>query len=68
MSENREAIIAAALIVVGFGVAAFFLPQLMVAVGDISTAAAAAVAILFVAGFFLVFWLRARSQRCKRDD
>ncbi|WP_159589079.1 hypothetical protein [Chelativorans xinjiangense] len=65
MKENREAIIAAAVILVGFGLAAFFLPRVMIAVGDISTVAAVVVAILFVAGFFLIFWLRARSQRRK---
>ncbi|MCT7377540.1 hypothetical protein [Chelativorans salis] len=65
MKENREAIIAAAVILVGFGLAAFFLPHVMIAVGDISTVAAVGVAILFVAGFFLIFWLRARSQRRK---
>lgn len=68
MSENRGAIIAAALILAGFGIVGFFLPNLIIAVGDFSIAAAIAVAVLFVAGFFLVFWLRARSQRRKRDD
>lgn len=67
-NHNREALIAAAVILVGFGVAAFFLPRLMLAVGEISTTAAAALAVLFVAAFFLVFWLRARSQRRNRDD
>ena len=66
MKENREAIIAAAFILVGFGLAAFFLPRVMVAVGDVSTVAAGAVAVLFVAAFFLLFWLRGRSQRDKR--
>ncbi|WP_163267348.1 hypothetical protein [Chelativorans alearense] len=65
MKENREAIIAAAVILVGFGLAAFFLPRVMIAVGDVSTVAAVVVAVLFVAGFFLIFWLRARSQRRK---
>ncbi|MCT8997750.1 hypothetical protein [Chelativorans intermedius] len=65
MKENREAAVAAALILVGFGLTAFFLPHVMLVVGDISTVAAAGVAVLFVAGFFVLFWLRARSQRRK---
>lgn len=59
--------VAAALILAGFGIVGFFLPTLITAIGEVSTAAAIAVAVLFVAAFFLVFWLRARSQRRKRD-
>ncbi|MFC6489533.1 hypothetical protein [Nitratireductor sp. GCM10026969] len=65
MKENRQAAIAAAVILVGFGLVAFLMPRIMLALGDVSPFAAAAVAVLFVAGFFLVFWLRARSQRRK---
>ncbi|WP_274425800.1 hypothetical protein [Chelativorans sp. YIM 93263] len=67
MNENRGAIIAAALILAGFGIVGFFLPALVTTIGEVSTTAAIMVAILFVAAFFLVFWLRARSQRRKRD-
>jgi hypothetical protein len=62
MENNKSAAIAAAIIVVGFGVAAFYLPAIMLAVGKVSPAAAGLFAVLFVAAFFLVFWLRARSQ------
>jgi len=61
--ENRNSAIAAAVILVGFGILAFCLPTIMVAVGNVSTVAAGIVAVLFVAAFFLVFWLRGRSQR-----
>ena len=35
----------------------------MLAVGNISTVAAGIIAVLFVAAFFMVFWLRGRSQK-----
>lgn len=60
---NRSNLIAAAAILVGFGVVAYFLPTIMLAVGGVSPVAAGVVAVLFVAAFFMVFWLRGRSQR-----
>jgi hypothetical protein len=65
MGNNRGAAIAAAIILVGFGLVAFYLPTIMLAVGNVSPAAAGMLAVLFVAAFFLVFWLRGRSQRGK---
>lgn len=64
--KTRSSLIAAGLIMVGFGIVAFFMPTIMLAVGNISPAAAGGIATLFVAAFFLVFWLRARTQR--RND
>ena len=61
--ENRNSAIAAAILILVFGLGAFYMPTIMLAVGDVSTVAAGAIAVLFVAAFFLVFWLRARSQR-----
>jgi drug/metabolite transporter (DMT)-like permease len=60
--DNRNALIAAACFMLIFGFAAFYLPTVMVAVGNVSTIAAGGVAILFVGAFFGVFWLRGRSQ------
>jgi hypothetical protein len=65
MDSNRNAAIAAAAIMIAFGLVAFYLPTIMLAVGNFSTAAAGIIAVLFVAAFFLVFWLRGRSQRRK---
>lgn len=65
--NNRNALIAAAVIVVGFGVLAALMPRIMIALGEISPWAAGAAAVLFVAAFFLVFWLRSRSQQRKGD-
>lgn len=61
--NNRGALIAAAVILIGFGLTAFWMPTIMLALGEISPLAAGFVAVLFVGAFFLVFWLRARSQR-----
>lgn len=61
--ENRNSAIAAAILLAAFGLGAFYLPTVMIAVGNISTVAAGIIAVLFVAAFFMVFWLRGRSQR-----
>ncbi len=62
-ANNRNAAIAAAVILIGFGLVAFFMPTIMLAVGEYSTVAAGVVAVVFVAAFFLIFWLRSRSRR-----
>jgi membrane protein implicated in regulation of membrane protease activity len=64
--ENRNAAIAAAILLLVFGLGAVYMPTIMLAVGNVSTVAAGLIAVLFVAAFFLVFWLRGRSQR-RRD-
>lgn len=61
--ENRNSAIAAAVVLAVFGLGAFYLPTVMLAVGNFSTAVAGVIAVLFVAAFFMVFWLRGRSQR-----
>ncbi|MGE3307011.1 MAG: hypothetical protein AB7I52_13700 [Rhizobiaceae bacterium] len=60
--SSRNAAIAAAIILIGFGLVAYAMPSIMLALGDVSPIAAGAVAVLFVAAFFLVFWLRGRSR------
>lgn len=64
-TQNRNSAIAAAVILACFGVVGFFLPKIMVAVGNYSTVAAGVIAAVFVLAFFGVFWLRGRSQRNK---
>jgi len=64
--ENRNSAIAAAILLAVFGFGAFYLPTVMIAVGNVSTVAAGIIAVAFVAAFFLVFWLRGRSQRRRR--
>ncbi|MCX7304813.1 MAG: hypothetical protein NTV73_10830 [Hyphomicrobiales bacterium] len=61
--ENRSSAIAAAILLAVFGLGAFYMPTIMIAVGNVSTIAAGIIAVLFVGAFFMVFWLRGRSQR-----
>jgi hypothetical protein len=56
--ETRRTALAAAIIFFGFAIAAYFLPSIMLALGDISPWLAGLFAILFVAAFFAIFWLR----------
>ena len=66
MSNNstpKSQAIAAAVILGGFGLLFFLMPNIMLWIGDYSPAIAAIFGILCVLAFFLVFWLRARQQR-----
>lgn len=60
--DTRNAAIAALWIMLIFGVGAFYLPTVMIAVGNYSTVAAGIIAVGFVAAFFMVFWLRGRRR------
>jgi hypothetical protein len=61
-NSTRNSAIAAACIMLGFGLVAYFMPTIMLAVGEYSTAAAGLIAAAFVAAFFLIFWLRSRAK------
>jgi len=63
--DTRNAAIAAALILLLFGLFAYFLPTIMLAAGKVSTVLAIVVAVVFMVGLFVVLWLRGRSQRKK---
>jgi hypothetical protein len=63
--ENMRAALAAAVILGGFGLTGYFMPTIMLAIGKHSPAAAGVVAVLFAAGYFIVFYLRGRSQKRK---
>jgi hypothetical protein len=58
--ESRNAAIAAFIIMLAFGLGAFYLPTIMLALGEVSTTVAGIFAVLFVAAFFGLFWLRGR--------
>ncbi|EJN04569.1 hypothetical protein [Phyllobacterium sp. YR531] len=66
--KTRNAAIAAACIMLGFGFTAYLMPNMMLAIGDKSPLAAGIFAVIFVIGFFIVFWLRARSQRRNKNQ
>jgi len=61
--DTRNSAIAALLIILLFGTAAFYLPAVMLALGSFSTVLAGIFGVVFVLAFFMVFWLRARGQR-----
>lgn len=61
--DNRNSALAAAAILIGFGVLAYFMPTIMLALGGYSPAVGGIVAVAFVAAFFLVLYLRSRAQR-----
>lgn len=60
--DTRNAAIAAVWILLLFGIAAFYLPTVMLALGSFSTVLAGIFGVVFVLAFFLVFWLRARTS------
>ncbi|MCB1425874.1 MAG: hypothetical protein R3D65_13585 [Zhengella sp.] len=66
MKESWKPAVAALVILLGFGLVANFMPNIMLWIGQRSPVVAGIFAILFVLAFFGVFWLRARAQR-KRD-
>ncbi|MBW9116153.1 hypothetical protein JNB88_21170 [Rhizobium cauense] len=62
-SEGRSQAIAAAVILVVAGGFLYFMPAIVLWLGNYSPYLAAAVAACLVLAFFGVFWLRARYQR-----
>lgn len=67
-SENRNALIAAAVILGGFGLLLFYMPAIMLAIGEVSTVAAYAFAVAVVLAFFGLFWWRGRGRRSDSDS
>jgi protein-S-isoprenylcysteine O-methyltransferase Ste14 len=66
-TSDRNAAIAAAVILLVAGVGFFLMPPLMLRLSEISPWLSYAVAIVFVLAFFAVFWLRARHQARRQD-
>lgn len=64
--SDRNAAIAAAIILAAMIALFYFLPAIMVALGDVPAVAAAVVA-LVVVGPFVLFWLRGRHRRRGED-
>ncbi|KQZ86975.1 hypothetical protein ASD64_05810 [Mesorhizobium sp. Root157] len=63
--ESRNAAIAALLIIGAFGSFAYYLPNVMLATGEVSSILAVVVVAIFMVALFVVFWLRGISQRRK---
>lgn len=64
---SLTALLAAAVILGGFGLIAYLMPRIMLWLAELSPFASALAAILFVGAFFLVFWLRGRKQERKDE-
>lgn len=62
MSEQQRNAIAAAVIILVFGVGFYFMPAIMQALGSVSVCVAFAFAALFVLAFFGIFWIRSRKD------
>lgn len=66
-SSNAKSAAIAAIIILAVVIVLFLaMPSLVIAAGDVSAWLGFAIIVLFVLGFFAVFFLRARYQR-KRD-
>lgn len=66
MDDNkRNSALAAGAILIGFGVVGFFMPGIVLQLGEISPYLGGAAAGLFVLAFFGIFWLRGRTRRDK---
>lgn len=63
--ETRSQAIAAAVILVGAGLVIYFLPTIVLGIGEFSPVLGFIVGAALLLGFFAIFWLRARYQRRK---
>jgi predicted membrane protein len=66
--KDKKAAIAAAIILLCFGLAMGFMPKLVLWIGAFSPLLAAIVGSLILLSFFAILWLRARHQRRHPDD
>ncbi|TLX10353.1 hypothetical protein [Rhizobium sp. MHM7A] len=61
--ESRSQATAAAVILLGAGLVLYFLPTIVLWIGNFSPVLAIVVGVCLIMAFFAVFWLRARYQR-----
>ncbi|MBK8457398.1 MAG: hypothetical protein IPL47_10085 [Phyllobacteriaceae bacterium] len=61
--DDKRSAAMAAVLFAAFAALAYFLPTIMLAVGDVSIVAAVGVAAAFLVLPFVVFWLRGRAKR-----
>lgn len=62
-NQTRNNAIAAAVILLAVGAALYFMPRIVLALGEISPLLGAAAGAVIVLGFFLIFWLRSRLKK-----
>jgi hypothetical protein len=62
-NQNRSNLIAAAIILLVVGAALYFMPMIVLKLGETSPVLGAAAGTLIVLAFFLLFWLRSRFKK-----
>ena len=62
-NQTKNNAIAAAVILLVVGAALFFMPQIVLWIGNYSPVLGAAAGAVIVLGFFLIFWLRSRFKK-----
>jgi type II secretory pathway component PulF len=61
--ETRKNAIAAAIILLGAGVALALMPKIVLGLGDVSPWLGFGAGVAIILSFFAIFWLRARWQK-----
>lgn len=67
-TSNRSSAIAAAVILGVTGLIFYYMPDMMMALSEISPWLSYGLAIAFVLAFFAVFWLRGKRQHKSEDS
>ena len=62
-NQTRNSAIAAAVILLVAGAALYFMPTIVLGLGEISPMLGAAAGAAIILAFFLVFWLRSRFKK-----
>ena len=62
-NQTRDNAVAAAIILLLVGAALFFMPQIVLWIGNYSPLLGAAAGAVIVLAFFLIFWLRSRYKK-----
>lgn len=68
MQEAKSQAIAAAIILAAAGVVLYFLPTIVLGIGEFSPALGFIVGSVLILGFFAIFWFRAQYQRKRRGE
>ena len=63
--QDRKSALAAAIFLLVFGAAFWFMPRIVLAMGEISPWLGGMAALLFMLSFYIVFWLRGKYLRRK---
>jgi hypothetical protein len=62
-NQTKNNAIAAAIILLGVGAALYFMPTIVLTLGEVSPLLGAAAGAVIVLAFFILFWLRSRLKK-----